>query len=167
MPGHSILEFIPQNNEEDYDKFVPAFLSIWNDPENKKYFSASLRPFSKANESILFKNHLDRGCRYYAAVDMHGEILAISEIKIDHFDCYSIHTLGVRPDAKHQGIGSSMVEHAIELARKLDYKAVDALVFTDNFAILRILLSFEFVPVNMHYHIRADGIDLMTMRKYL
>ena len=54
-----------------------------------------------------------------------------------------------------------------ELAKELDYKAVDALVFTDNLNIIRLLLSFEFLPVNILHHVRADGIDLMSMKKYL
>ena len=167
MSRYNIIEFFPQNNEEDLKKIFPAYLSIWNDPENNKYFRASLRPFLEEDLSELLRTHLEKSSRYYAAVDMHGEILAISEIKIDHFDCYSIFTLGVRPDARRQGIGSSMIEHAIELARELGYKAVDALVFTDNFAVMRILLSFEFMPVNIHHHVRVDGIDLMAMTKYL
>lgn len=60
-----------------------------------------------------------------------------------------------------------MIVHAIGLAVDLGYKAVDCSVFVNNFKMLRILLKLEFVPVRIEYHARADGVDLVRMKKCL
>ena len=75
--------------------------------------------------------------------------------------------MGVQPEFKRKGIGSSLIKHAIDLASDQNFQAVDAGLFTDNINMMRILLSFNFMPIRLNHHARADGMDLLYMKKYL
>jgi ribosomal protein S18 acetylase RimI-like enzyme len=167
MTEHKIVELIPQNNEEDYNMILPAFLSIWNDLEHHKFLTFTLQLFTKEMASSFFKHHLDQGCRYFAVIDDLKTIFALSVIKINNIESFDILGLGVRPEFKHKGIGGSLIKHAIDLAASLGFKAIDASVFADNTNMMRVLLSFNFMPIRINNHARADGIDLVVMKKYL
>ena len=168
MSYFQIKELVPQNSEADFNNILPAFLSIWNHSENHRFLSFTLQPFQKETASSWFKHHLDMGVRYFVAVsDDGGEILAMSTIKIDLIEGFEIIGLGVRPKAKKRGIGSSLIAHAISLAQDLGFKAVDSGLVADNFKMMRILIQFEFMPVKINHNARADGVDLVYMRKYL
>jgi hypothetical protein len=78
---YRIIDLIPQNSEEDYNKILPAFLSIWNNPENNKYLSLTLQQFTEGITGYWFKNHLDLGGRYFAAVDDKNDILGFQLLK--------------------------------------------------------------------------------------
>ncbi len=75
--------------------------------------------------------------------------------------------IGIRPDSKKQGIGSQLVEYVVNVAGECGFQAVDASVFADNTAMLRLLLKLNFIPVNMSYNRRADGADIVRMKKFL
>ncbi len=75
--------------------------------------------------------------------------------------------MGVLPEYKRMGIGSSLINNAIDLASQLGFKAIDAGVLTDNLNMMRLLLSFEFTPVRFNYHARADGADVLFMKRYI
>ena len=168
MTYFQIKELVPQNSVADLNNILPAFLFIWNHPENHKFLSYTLQPFQKEMVGSWFKNHLDMGVRYFVAVsDDGGEILGMSTIKIDFIEGFEIIGLGVRPKAKQKGIGSSLIAHAITLAGELGFKAVDSGLVADNFKMMRLLTQFEFMPVKINHNARADGVDLVYMRKYL
>ncbi len=162
-----IKEMIPQNNINDYNNLLEAFISIWNDPENLKYLSLTMKPFQEETISYWLSNHLDQGGQYFVVQEDQGEILGISAVKINNIEGFELIGLGVRPKAKRAGIGSSLILHAINLANDLRYKAVDGSLFADNFIMMRILLQFKFMPVQIKHHARTDGTDLVCMKKYL
>jgi len=162
-----IKEMIPQKNEEEFNFLLPAFLSIWNDPENLKYLSLSLQPLSKEVVKCWLSTHLDNNGRYIVGSDDRGEILGLAVIKTSNVEGFEIIGLGVQPKAKSQGIGSSLISHVISIAKDLDYKAVDISLFADNFIMMRILLRYEFMPVDIKHHARADGVGLLCMKRFL
>ena len=164
---YKIIELIPQNSEKDYNAILPAFLSIWNDPENNKYLSLTLQQFSKESASYWFKNHLDLGGRYFAAVDDSNTILGLSVVKINQVETFEIFGLAVRPEYKAKGIGGSLIKNSVDFAAGLGFRAIDVSVYTDNIVMMRLLLSFHFIPVRLNYHSRADGVDIVVMKKYL
>ena len=166
MNNHKIEELIPQQDEGDYNKLLPAFLDIWNDSENIRFLTLTLQPFKEEITGSWFKNHMNYYCRYFIVQDNSDKILAISAVKIN-LEGFEIIGLGVKPNAKGKGIGSSLISHAITLASSLGYKAVDCSVVVDNIKMLRLLLQFEFTPIEIMYHARADGVDLMQMKRYL
>lgn len=164
---HTVTEMVPQTNNADYNRILPSFLSIWNDPENNKYLSFTLQPFLADQAGFWFSNHLDAGVRYFAVSGESGETLGISVIKINRVEGFEIFGLGVRPEVKRRCVGSSLIAHAIDLARELGFKAVDAGVFADNFKMISLLTRHEFMAVNIRHRVRADGADIVYMRKYL
>jgi len=50
-----IRELIPQDNKDDFDLLFPAYLKIWNDPENFKYLSFTQRPFEEKSFILAFQ----------------------------------------------------------------------------------------------------------------
>lgn len=90
MKGHLIKEMIPQNNEDDLNKLLPDFLSIWNNPENLKFLSLTLQPYQEETVNNWFSNHLNNGTRYFVVVDDDKEILRISAIKANVIEGFEI-----------------------------------------------------------------------------
>jgi len=156
-----IREFIPGDSTDDRNALLLAYLEIWNTPENLKYLSLTLKPFDQDTADIRPDDYRDRGVRFYCATDKDGRILGIAIIKVNPIGGFEIYGVGVRPDSKGQGVGSELIQHAICVASELEYKAIDAIVVADNTVMLRLLLSFGFLPVGMDYHKRSDGADIV------
>jgi len=167
MQTPSIKEFIPEDRVGDKNALLPAFLAIWNAPENLKYLSFTLKPFEPEIVSFWLDNHKEQGGRYFCALNNDDEILGISVIKVNPVDGFEIYGIGVRPEMKKHGIGSELIKHAIGVAEDIGFKLVDALVFADNAAMLRLLLSLGFIPSGMEYHKRSDGADVVHLKRYI
>lgn len=167
MQPTKIKEFIPQESVEDKDRLLPAFLKIWNAPENLKYLSVTLAPFSQELVRTWLEHHKDNGGRYFCALDNRDEITGILVFKISPLDGCEIYGVGVDPKYKGKGIGRQLVEHAVCTAVSHGCRALDALVFADNAKMLRLLIAQGFVPVGMVHHKRADGADAVMLKKYL
>lgn len=163
----NIRESIPEDNAEDKSALLPAFLEIWNASENLKYLSFTQKPFDKDIVSAWLDNHKEQGGRYFCIVSKNAEILGIMITKENPIDGFEIYGIGVNPAFKHQDIGRKLIEHAINTAIDLKYKAIDSLVFADNVPMLRLLLSLSFIPVSMDYHKRSDCADTILLRKYM
>ena len=161
-----IREYTPERKQEDVDPLLKAFLEIWNEPDNLKFLSFTNKPFEEITVRDWFTSHLSRGVRYYAAIGTDKEISGISVIRCNLVEGYEIIGVGVRSKSKRQGVGSKLLEHTINVAAGQGFRVVDADVFTDNFAMLRILLSFSFVPVSMDFKQRWDGVDTLRMRRF-
>jgi len=88
-----IRELIPQDNKDDFDLLFPAYLKIWNDPENFKYLSFTQRPFEEETVSFWLSNHLSQGGHYYAAVESSNRfsgIMVVKASRIEGFEIYGI-----------------------------------------------------------------------------
>jgi ribosomal protein S18 acetylase RimI-like enzyme len=165
MPN--VREFTPQRVPADFARLVPAFLEIWNAPENLKYLSLSLRPFEEPIVQGWFKDHLAAGVRYFAALGERDEILGISVLRSDPVGMHELFAVGVRPGLQRRGIGSQLVSHSLGTARSEGFACTEASVFADNVRMLRLLLSLGFVPVRIDHHRRADGADLVVLHRRL
>lgn len=163
----NIREFIPEDSADDKNAVLPAFLEIWNAPENLKYLSFTQKLFDQETVNIWLDNHKEQGVRYFGAANKDGRILGIAIIKVNPIVGFEIYGVGVRPEFKRQGIGGKLIEYTICIASKLSYKAIDAVVFADNTAMLRLLLSLNFIPIGMDYHKRSDGADTVHLKRYL
>ena len=167
MKNLTVREFFPADNAHDKDALLPAFLEIWNEVESLKYLSFTLKSFDQEVVRIWIENHKEPGGRYFCAVNEDNKIIGIAVIKVSSVDGFEIYGLGVRPRFKRQGIGRKLMEHTSRLAVELEFKAVDISVFADNRAMLTASLSQGFIPVGMDYNKRADGVDIVHMKKYL
>lgn len=167
MTDIAIREFVPQTSQADGDRLLPAFLAIWNHPDNLRFLSLSLRPFDEAQLRSWFAAHLDQGGRYFVATDGDDGIVGISLVKVDPTVGFEIMGLGVVPAAKRRGIGRRLVENAERVASEDGYHAVQVAVFADNAAMLCLVLNAGFVPIRIDPHIRADMADMVVLRKPL
>ena len=167
MINISIREFSPEDNLDDKAQLLPAFLDIWNAPDNLKFLSFTMKRFEAETIRFWLENHKEQGGRYFCAVSESGEIIGIAVIKNNPVQGFELYGLGVRPEFKSRGVGGRLIDHAVVQAVSLGFKALDASVFADNSGMLRLLLSLGFVPANMDFHKRADGTDVVHMRRYL
>lgn len=167
MPSFDIREYIPSDSEDDFQALLDAYLAIFNDPENLRYLSFSQRLFEEETVSAWFHDHLRLGAHYLAAVENGGHIIAILVLRINPVEAFELIGLGVRPEAKRSGVGQSLIEEAAVLAEDLGFKAVEVGVFADNREMLRLVLKLDFLPVRMKHHARADGADLVFLKRYL
>lgn len=88
-------------------------------------------------------------------------------VKINPIEGFEILGLGVRPESKQQGVGTKLLQQVLMVAVENSFKAVEAEVFADNIAMLRLLLSMSFLPVGIAYNRRWDGSDTLNMKKIL
>ena len=167
MNQFEILEFVPETNAEDMNQLLPAFLAIWNDPQNLKYLSLTLRPFEEETVRSWFSCHISSGGRYFCAVDRDRNIVGISVKRLDPINGFEIMGVGVLPSAKRQGIGKMLINNLLEIARTDGFHSIEVNVFADNPIMLRLLLGLGFIPTRMEYGKRADGADLVFLRKAL
>lgn len=167
MQNITIKEFIPEDSANDKENLLPAYLEIWNDGENLRYLSLTLKPFAPEVVSFWFENHKEMGGRYFCALNGKNEILGIAIVKISPIEGFELLGIGVRPDCKRQGVGRALIERTIGLAVEIGFRAVDVTVFADNSPMLIALISMGFIPVGMDYHKRADGANSVSFKKYL
>jgi len=165
MIQFEILEFVPQTNEQDMNQLLPAFLEIWNDPENLKYLSLTLRPFEEETVRSWFSMHISGGGRYFCAVDTGRNIVEISATRLDPIKGFEVIGVGVLPSRKRQGIGTMLMKHLVQLAKTSGFQSVEVNVLADNVIMLRLLLGLGFIPIRMEHSKRTDGADLVFLRK--
>lgn len=167
MEALTVREYVPQESDADKEAYVPAFLGIWNDQANLKFLSFTIRAFEEPLIRGWLEDHKDRGVRYFCAEDAAKQILGIAIMKASPTEGFEITGLGIRSDVKRRGVGRKLMEQAITCAQDLNYKAVDVAVFADNRAMLMLCLSLDFIPRDIDFNKRADGADILHLKKYL
>jgi RimJ/RimL family protein N-acetyltransferase len=171
MKGRSMIseiiirEYFPETSREDMDDLLGAYMSIWNHPDNLKYLSYTQRPYNEETIKKYFSNHIEMGVHYYAACNKNSSKCGIAVVGARPIEGFEIIGMGVQASLKNKGIGSELLKFILKVAADSDFKAVDTIVFADNIAMLRLLLSMGFIPVHMGYNMRADGADTVRMRK--
>ena len=166
MTQTKIIQFIPEQNEKDFNQLLPAYIRIWNAAENHKHLNHSKHSIDLQTVTKWLHNHITQKISYYCAVDEHDAILGLSIIQ-EH-PVIGLRSLGiaVRPESKHQGVGTQLIGHLVDYIKQQDYSSAEVPVFADNIRALRLLLKLGFIPARMEYHKRYDGTDLVYM-KYL
>jgi RimJ/RimL family protein N-acetyltransferase len=162
-----IRELIPMKNKKDAYLLLPAFLAIWNDPENLKFLSFTQKPFMESTVKNWFSDHLNMGGHFYVAMGKDDTICGIAVAKINQIEGFELIGIGVLSGSKKQGIGTNLLSHVISVAINSGFKAIETLVFTDNIAMMRLLLSLSFIPISMDYNRRCDGADILRMKRML
>jgi ribosomal protein S18 acetylase RimI-like enzyme len=164
MAQIKIAQFIPEQNEKDFNQLLPAFLTIWNAVENHKHFSHNKHNIDMETVSHWLRNHVSQNISYYCAVDENDHIVGLSIIQEHPVNGLRSLGIGVRPEYKHQGIGSQLIAHLIGYIKQQDYSSAEVPVFADNIHALRLLLKHGFIPARMEHHKRYDGMDTVHMK---
>lgn len=160
-----VREFDAQRNEADRNRLAPAYLDIWNAPENLKYLSYTLLPFQRDQVLFWLESHRDRGGHFWGAVGEDGTIQGIAAVTVNPVMGMELIGLGVRPSLQRKGIGKHLIDAVLDQAGGWGYQALETTVFADNKSMLRLLLGLDFRPIGMIHGKRADGMDLVQLVK--
>jgi ribosomal protein S18 acetylase RimI-like enzyme len=160
-----IQEFMPATDTSHLDQLLPAFLEIWNSPENLKYLSFSQCPFEVEIVRGWFEQHLSARVRYFGILGEQDNVIGISVVRADPIAIFELFALAVHPNYQGRGIGRKLILHSLEVAHSHKFTCAEVSVFVDNTRMLRLLLSLGFIPVRIDHHRRADGADLLVLQK--
>jgi ribosomal protein S18 acetylase RimI-like enzyme len=163
----TVREFIPEKSADDLKVLLPAYLMIWNAPENLEFLSFTGRPFEEIQVRAWFSDHLARGGRYFGAVSSNCEVHGILITRSNPIDGFEALSVAVSPSTKRRGIGERLLQRAVELAITEGYRAIEGQVFAHNIAMLRLLLKLSFIPIRMNHNRGVNGEDVVVLRRTL
>jgi len=137
-------------DKEDDFKFL-SFTGIKHTAELHTYWRESFDPANK--EYLIVKDGLN--------------FVGLCIIIKDILDKFEILGLIVDPDYRRKNIASQCLLTAEKKALKYGFSAVHVKVFCDNVAMLTSVIKLGYKPINIEYHKRYDGEDLLSLVKYL
>jgi ribosomal protein S18 acetylase RimI-like enzyme len=156
----------PLNSKSDFNELTDSLMRFLNDPDSFKFLSYSLIKFDKESVESLTHQHRAKGIEYIVSEDQ-GKFSGIVAVKRNQSPEFELYLLVVDKDYQRKGIGQSLINECLALASKENYRIVDTSVFADNKNMLRLLIKNNFIPIDIQYKARADGMDLLKLRKYL
>ncbi len=156
----------PLEDKSDFDKLTDLLAKCLDCNDSFKFFSYSLIKFDRKTIERLTEKHKENGIDYiiYETNNLFSGVLAYKKNKLQGFELY---LLAVDKDNQKKGIGQSLINECIRIAANDNFKSIDSFVFADNKHMLRLLIKNEFRPIDLQFHARADGVDLIKLRKYL
>jgi ribosomal protein S18 acetylase RimI-like enzyme len=156
----------PLECKSDFDKLTDSLLRFLNDQDSFKFLSYSLIKFDKETIEALTNKHKDYGIDYLVC-DNDGLFSGILAMKRNQSQGFELFLLVVERNNQKTGIGQSLINECISMALDENYKSVETIVFADNKNMLRLLIKNDFRPIDIQFHARADGMDLIKLRKYI
>jgi ribosomal protein S18 acetylase RimI-like enzyme len=149
------------------DKFIDAFLELFNDKDNRIYLSYTNIPFTRESIQNWISQAGQSGVEYYMAYEENGSIAGILTVRFNYIETFEILGLVVGRQYRKKGIGSLLLETAVGKAQEKGFQSVDVAVFADNQNMLSLIIRNDFKPVRMEYRKRFDGEDVVYLKKYL
>ncbi len=162
-----IRKYIPAKDESDFNDLKSSYLQMVNDPDTLNYLSYTLKPFDEQTVITWLRTHLENDIEYHVASNSDGEITGISILKINVVYGFELLGLVVHSSQRQKGIGRNLVENAVSIARLQGFKSIDVSVFADNKPMLLLLIDLDFIPIHITAHARADGMDVVQLKKYI
>jgi ribosomal protein S18 acetylase RimI-like enzyme len=156
----------PLDNKSDFNKLNELLAKCLDDNDSFKFLSYSLIKFDKKTIESLTENHKENGIDYlvYEGGDLFSGVLAYKK-KI--FQGFELFLLAVDKDYQKKGIGQNLINECVKIAVNDKFKSIDSFVFADNKEMLKLLIKNNFRPIDIQFHARADGMDLIKLRKYI
>jgi ribosomal protein S18 acetylase RimI-like enzyme len=156
----------PLNSKTDFDNLTGLLSRCLDNDDSFKFLSYSLIKFDKNTIENLTKTHKENGIDYiiYETNNLFSGVLAYKKSKIQGFELF---LLAVDKGNQKKGIGQGLINECIKIAANDNFKSVESFVFADNKKMLRLLIKNDFRPIDIQFHARADGMDLIKLRKYL
>jgi ribosomal protein S18 acetylase RimI-like enzyme len=156
----------PLESKADFEKLTDSLWRFVNDPDSFKFLSYSLINFDKKEIEEMTLRHKEIGIDYLVD-DNDGVFLGLLAIKRIKSTGFELFLLVVNKSNQKSGIGQSLLTECMRIASKEKFKCVDSLVFADNKDMLRLLIKNDFIPIDIQRNARADGSDIIKLRKYL
>ncbi len=163
----AIRDVDPTAGRAGFERFLAAYLELFNDPRSVQQTRLTLRPYQEDAVRAWLKRVDAEAHRFLTAFDVDGRIVGMQVVALDADDGFELQRIAVRPELRRRGIARALVGHAVKLAAELGYRAADTQVFVDNAPMLTLLVQSGFVPVDMLFNARADGCDMLWLRSTL
>jgi GNAT superfamily N-acetyltransferase len=161
-----IKELIPQENANESNLLKTFLTQTYTIPDVQRYITYTLRPFSEKVIDKWLATHLDENVHYYVFLK-DGVIAGLALGEENEEDGYELVGLMVLPDYQGTGIGRALIDHVIQVAKSANWTSILVRVFADNKRMLKLVIDEGFVPIQIDYHKRADGADVVQLKKYL
>lgn len=156
----------PLDNPSDFKKLNELFFSILSNKESFKFLSYSLMPVDKKTIEKLTESHKKNGLDYLIYEEA-GQFTGILIFKRNLAQGFELYLLAIEKNHQQKGIGQELINECFRIAKEEGYKCIDSVVFADNKKMLRLLIKNDFMPIEIQYHMRADGMDLVKLRKII
>ena len=114
----------------------------------------------------MTKSHKENGidCVVEEESNKYKGIMAIKRNMPQGFELF---LLMVNKANRNRGISHKLIQECVAITTKENYRCIDCFVVTDNKNMLRLQIKNSFMPLEMQYHPRADGMDLLKLRRYI
>ncbi|MDD1774898.1 MAG: GNAT family N-acetyltransferase [Methanobacterium sp.] len=161
------IEPCKPTNSDDFHRLAEAYSKLFNEKNSLKFLSLTGIRFDNPTIYSLLKNAPVNDTDYFTAISPQNEILGIAIFESDILKGFTV--MGIVVDSNYQeyGIGTTLINKGIEIAREKEFKAVDISVFADNKSMLIMLLKMDFKPVRIENNARFDAEDLVHLKRYL
>ena len=156
----------PLDNKSDFKKLTDSLIEFLDNPDYLKFLSFSLVGFDKETVEGFTEKHKENGIDYIVS-EKNGIFLGLLAVKRNIVQGFELFLLAVDKDNQKKGVGQSLINECVKIASKENYKCIDSFVFTDNKNMLRLLIKNDFRIIDIQNHARADGMDLVKLRRYI
>ena len=163
----TIRKLEPAARDEDHDALMAARRALYEGDEDLKFLSYTLKVVTPETYSTWLRSHREAGIDYFAAATPEEPIAGLCVVRADDLTGFEGMTLSVRPEHRRQGIGKTLLENALRVADGQLFRAVDVAVYADNRPMLMLALATGFIPYDIDPRRRADGGDLVRLRRHL
>lgn len=163
----NIRQISSSSNKYEVDKFIEAFLELFNDSENLLYLSFTNIPFEKETVQNWISEAGQAGVEYYTAFDENDKIIGILTIRINKVEAFEIMAVVVNSHYRNKGVGRLLIDKAVQKASEKGFKSIDAAVFADNKNMLSLMIKNGFKPYKIENRKRFDGEDIVYLKRYL
>lgn len=155
----------PLEHRKDFDRLTDLLLRCLKG-ETLKFLSYTLLAPDRKTIENLTEKHRENGIDYLIWEENHV-FAGVLAIKKNRFTGFELFLLTVDETFRNRGIGQHLVAECLRTAETEQFRSIDSFVFADNKNMLRLLLRNDFLPVDLQFHARADGTDLVKMKRYL
>ncbi|MGE5633396.1 MAG: N-acetyltransferase family protein [Caulobacteraceae bacterium] len=162
-----IRQISNNSNKCEVDKFIEAFLELFNDNENLPYLSFTNIPFEKDTVQNWISEASQAGVEYYIALDENDKIIGILTIRINKVEVFEIMAVVVNSHYRNKGVGRLLIDKAVQKASEKGFKSIDVAVFADNKNMLSLMIKNKFKPYKIENRKRFDGEDIVYLKRYL
>jgi ribosomal protein S18 acetylase RimI-like enzyme len=156
----------PLESKSDFNKLTDSFLKILDNNETFKLMSYSLIKFERETIENFTRKHKENGIDYIIYED-ENLFKGILSIKRNPFQGFELFSLAVDKDIRKRGVGQSLINECTKIALHENFKSIETFVFSDNKNMLRLLLKNDYRIIEIHNQARADGMDVIKLKKYL
>lgn len=162
-----ISSFNPkEKSDEENSEFTKYCKHLFDCKDDFKYLSfTGIKHTDELYE--FWRESFDPAHKEYLVVKDGLKIVGLCIITKDILDKFEVIGLIVDPNYRRKNIATQLLIATEQNAIKYGFKSIIVKVFSDNKAMLINVMKLGYKVINIEYHKRFDGEDLLTLVKYL